>query len=114
MLPSTAVKEQKPALGVHRDRRGPLATRASRLNRAVPRSMDRVQFEHILENASRAAIVLIGIFAFAVAMALGKFILAPIALAIVVGLMFGPIADGLERRGVPSSLSAGVVVLLLL
>ena len=76
--------------------------------------MDRVQFEHILQNASRVAVVLIGVVAFAVAMALGKFILAPISLAIVVGLMFGPVADAMERRGVPSALSAGVVVLLFL
>lgn len=44
-------------------------------------------------------------------MALGKFILAPISLAIVIGLMFGPISDIMERRGVPSALSAGVVVI---
>jgi predicted PurR-regulated permease PerM len=57
---------------------------------------------------------LIGVFAFAVAMSLGKFILAPISLAIVIGLMFGPVADAMEGRGVPSGLSAGVVVLLFL
>ena len=34
-------------------------------------------------------------------MSLGKFILAPISLAIVIGLMFGPVADAMERRGVP-------------
>ena len=33
------------------------------------------------------------------ALALGKVILAPICLAIVVGLMFGPVADVMERRG---------------
>ncbi len=91
-----------------------MATKTSRLNRAVPRSMDRVQFEHILQTASRVAILMMALFTFAVAMALGKFILAPISLAIVVGLMFGPVADALERRGVPSALSAGVVVLLFL
>jgi len=91
-----------------------MATMRARQNRAVPRSMDRAPFERILENASRVSILLIGVVAFAVAMALGKFILAPIALAIVVGLMFGPVADAMERRGLPSALSAGVVVLLLL
>jgi len=73
--------------------------------------MDRVQFEHILGNSSRVALLFIGILAFCVAMALGKFILAPISLAIVIGLMFGPVADAMERRGVPSALSAGFVVL---
>lgn len=76
--------------------------------------MDRTQFENILQNASRLSILMIGIFAFAVAMSLGKFILAPISLAIVIGLMFGPVADAMERRGVPSALSAGVVVILFL
>lgn len=76
--------------------------------------MDRTQFEHILQNVSQLSIMMIGIFAFAVAMSLGKFILAPISLAIVIGLMFGPVADAMERRGVPSALSAGVVVILFL
>jgi predicted PurR-regulated permease PerM len=40
--------------------------------------------------------------------------LAPVTLAIVVGLMFGPVADRLESVGVPPALSAAVVVLLLL
>jgi predicted PurR-regulated permease PerM len=88
-----------------------VATQASIRRAAAPRSMDRVQFEHILGNSSKIAILVIGVFAFCVAMALGKFILAPISLAIVVGLMFGPVGDALERRGVPSALSAGVVVL---
>ena len=34
--------------------------------------------------------------------------------AIIVGLMFGPVADALETRGVPEAVSAGVVVLMLL
>ena len=73
--------------------------------------MDRVQFEHILVTTSRLAIILAGAVALAIALALGKFILAPIALAIVVGLMFGPVADAMERRGVPAALSAGIVVI---
>jgi predicted PurR-regulated permease PerM len=88
-----------------------VATRTLRERRAAPRSMDREQFERMLENATRVTIILMGIFAFAVAMSLGKFILAPISLAIVIGLMFGPVADAMERRGVPSALSAGIVVI---
>lgn len=91
-----------------------MATKAASQSRATPRSMDRAQFEHILRNASQLSILMMGIFAFAVAMSLGKFILAPISLAIVIGLMFGPVADAMERRGVPSALSAGVVVILFL
>ena len=73
--------------------------------------MGRAQFEHILLNTSQLAMILAGAVALAIALALGKFILAPISLAIVIGLMFGPVADAMERRGMPAALSAGVVVL---
>jgi predicted PurR-regulated permease PerM len=73
--------------------------------------MDRAQYEHILLTTSQLAMILAGGVALAVALSLGKFILAPISLAIVIGLMFGPVADAMERRGMPSALSAGVVVL---
>jgi predicted PurR-regulated permease PerM len=72
------------------------------------------QFERVLNNAARLAMVGIG---FAVLLALlqaGQVFLAPVTLAIVVGLMFGPVADRVEAWGVPPALSAGVVVLLLL
>ncbi len=91
-----------------------MAARTSRKSRATPNSMDRAQFENILSNTSQLAVLMMGIVAFAVAMSLGKFILAPISIAIVIGLMFGPVADMMERRGVPSSISAGVVVLVFL
>jgi len=88
-----------------------VATTRTKNSRAVPRSMDRAQFEHILENTSQLAVILLGAVALAIALALGKFILAPISLAIVIGLMFGPVADAMERRGLPTALSAGVVVI---
>lgn len=69
------------------------------------------QFERVMAGASRFSLVIVGILAVIIALALGKAILAPIALAIVVGLMFGPVADAMERRGVPAGLSAGVVVI---
>src|SRR3569832_1761103 len=85
--------------------------RPTRESRAAPKSMGRAQFEHILLNTSQLAMILAGAVALAIALALGKFILAPISLAIVIGLMFGPVADAMERRGMPAALSAGVVVL---
>jgi predicted PurR-regulated permease PerM len=88
-----------------------VAVTASNRRTPIPKSMDRAQFENILKNSSQIAILLVGVLAFAVAMALGKFILAPISLAIVIGLMFGPVSDIMEKRGVPSALSAGVVVI---
>lgn len=42
----------------------------------------------------------------------GKLILAPIMFSIVIGLMFGPVADRIERFGVPSTISAIIVVML--
>src|SRR5690242_52102 len=72
--------------------------------------MSRSQFEHALTVASRVAIVMGGVLAFLVALGLGKVILAPISLALIVGLVFGPMADALERRGLAPALSAAVVV----
>ncbi|MEO7222412.1 MAG: AI-2E family transporter, partial [Devosia sp.] len=62
-------------------------------------------------TTSQVAVVVLGGIALAFALSLGKFILAPISLAIVIGLMFGPVADAMEKRGLPSALSAGVVVI---
>lgn len=68
------------------------------------------QFDRVMTQTSRLALLVTGGLALVVALALGRVVLAPISLAIVVGLMFGPVADGLERRRVPSGLSAAVVV----
>jgi predicted PurR-regulated permease PerM len=76
--------------------------------------MSASQFARVMTVSVRLALLAIGALALITALALGRAILAPIALAVVVGLMFGPVADGLERRGVPPALSAGVVVLLFL
>jgi predicted PurR-regulated permease PerM len=70
------------------------------------------QFDRIVSQASRFSLLIAGGLSLVVALALGRVVLAPISLAIVVGLMFGPVADVLERRRVPAGLSAAVVVLL--
>lgn len=88
-----------------------MPTKASSRRIAVRKSMSGAQFEHIVTLASRLALVVIGVLAVTIALALGQVILAPISLAMVVGLMFGPVADGLEQRRIPSALSAGLVVL---
>ena len=69
------------------------------------------QFERVITASSRFAMVIVGVLAVIIALGLGKVILAPISLAIVVGLMFGPVADAMERRGLPAAISAGVVVI---
>jgi len=76
--------------------------------------MSQSQFERILNNASRLSIVAIGCVVMLFVLQAGQVFLAPVTLAIVVGLMFGPVADRVESFGVPPALSAAVVVLLLL
>lgn len=78
------------------------------------REISNTHFERILSNASQLAIVAMGAFVLLVALKLGEVVLAPVFLAITVGLMFGPVADILDKRGVPDGVSAGVVVLLFL
>jgi predicted PurR-regulated permease PerM len=74
--------------------------------------MSGAQFEHVVSFGAQIAVLVVGALAIALALALGRVILAPVCLAVVVGLMFGPLADVLERRRVPSALSAALVVLL--
>jgi predicted PurR-regulated permease PerM len=78
------------------------------------KSMDDSQFERVLTNVSRIAIVLIGAVVGLVALQAGQFFLAPVTLAVVIGLMFGPLADRLERLGIPPALSSGLVLLTLI
>ncbi|WEK05313.1 MAG: AI-2E family transporter [Candidatus Devosia phytovorans] len=81
---------------------------------AAQEDMSESQFERVLGNAARIALVFVGFFALLFALKEGQVFLAPVTLAIVIGLMFGPVADRVERFGVPPALSAGVVVLMLI
>lgn len=76
--------------------------------------MNESQFERVLNNAARLAVVAIGVVVMLFVLQAGQVFLAPVTLAIVVGLMLGPVADRLEAVGVPPALSAAAVVLLLL
>lgn len=89
-----------------------MPTKAStrRHQRAMPKSMNSSQFERVAERGARLAILAAGGLAVIVGLALGQVILAPICLALIIGLMFGPLADLFERRGVPPVLSAAIVV----
>jgi predicted PurR-regulated permease PerM len=78
---------------------------------ASGQDMSESQFERLLATAARIAMTLVGIVVLLVALREGQVFLAPVTLAIVIGLMFGPVADRVERFGVPPALSAGVVVL---
>ncbi len=82
--------------------------------KAASSEMSQSQFERVLGNAARLAMVGVGLAVLLTVLREGQVFLAPVTLAIVVGLMFGPVADRVERAGVPPALSAGIVVLLLL
>ncbi|ODT79248.1 MAG: hypothetical protein ABS76_20520 [Pelagibacterium sp. SCN 64-44] len=82
--------------------------------KTVPADMNESQFERVLNNAARLAVVGIGFAVLLMVLQAGQVFLAPVSLAIVIGLMFGPVADRLESWGVPPALSAGIVVVLLL
>jgi predicted PurR-regulated permease PerM len=85
---------------------------ASRPRQGLIKDIQRTNFERVLGNAAQFSIVTIGIVVAFVAVREAQVVLAPLFLAVTVGLMFGPVADMLEQRGVPEALSAGVVVLL--
>ena len=91
------------------------ASRAlKRPRRAAATAAPLSQFERVLSNAQSVAIVFIGFIVLLVVLKVGETVLAPVLLALVVGLMFGPMADFFERRGLPSALSSLLIVLLLL
>ena len=91
-----------------------MPTKASMSHRGRPTIMTAAQFERVLNNSAQLAILIIGAVAVIAVLSIGQVILAPILLAVVIGMMFGPLADMLERRGIRPALSAGVVVLVLL
>jgi predicted PurR-regulated permease PerM len=65
----------------------------------------------LLRGAQVAAIVL-GLIATIFALHAAQYILAPASLGVVVGLMLGPVATRLEKRGLAPGLSASLVVIL--
>lgn len=68
--------------------------------------------ELLLSRGSQISIIVVGLIAFIFALKAGEYILAPASLGVVVGLMLGPVATAVEKRGVPPGLSAILVVLL--
>jgi predicted PurR-regulated permease PerM len=80
----------------------------------LERELANTRFERILGNASQLALVFLGAIVALVAINAGQFILAPVFLAIIIGLMCGPLCDWMERRKVPPPISAAVVVVVLI
>lgn len=81
-------------------------------NPAFVRLPPKLDIDVLLAVAARLSLVLLATIAAMVALYLGRYILSPVALAIVIGLMFGPVATRLESRGAPKELAAILVVIL--
>lgn len=68
--------------------------------------------ELLLSRGAQAAVIGVGFLALVFALHAGEYVLAPIALGVVIGLMFGPVAARLERWGMRPGLSAAFVLVL--
>jgi len=69
-------------------------------------------FEMFLAQGAQGSLLLLGFVAFVFALDASEYVMAPTALGIVIGLMLGPLASRLERRGLPPGISATLVVAL--
>jgi predicted PurR-regulated permease PerM len=69
-------------------------------------------FELFLAQGAQAAAIFMSLVAFVFALHAAEYILAPVAMGVVIGLMLGPVASMLESRGLPPGLSAFVVFVL--
>jgi predicted PurR-regulated permease PerM len=86
--------------------------KSTRARPPVVRLPPKSNVELALARGSQLGAMLLGFVALVFALDHGEFLLAPVALAIVIGLMFGPVATRLERRGLPKGLSALAVTAL--
>ena len=68
-------------------------------------------FESVIAIGSRISMMILAAIAIVIALDYGEVILAPIFLGICIGLMFSPLAGRIEKYGVPTWLSALVIVL---
>ncbi len=65
-----------------------------------------------LDAAARVSVIFVASIVLVATLHFSKTVLSPILLAVVLGIMFGPIADRIERFRIPASWSAAIVVLL--
>src|SRR5690606_30938756 len=73
-----------------RARRSVQNTRKSRQERALARELAKTHFERVLANAAQISMVIVAVVASVMALQQAQVVLAPVFLAIIVGLMFGP------------------------
>jgi len=71
-------------------------------------------FEILLAQSAQISLVVIGTVAFIFALWAGQYVLAPVFMGVVIGLMLGPLAARLEQRGLLPGISATIVVVVFL
>lgn len=86
--------------------------RSPRARPPVVRLPPKSNVEILLSRGSQVGAIVLGLVAMVFALHAGRFLLAPVALAVVIGLMLGPVANRLERTGMPPLLSSFCVTLL--
>ena len=64
------------------------------------------------DAAARVSIIFVALVVLVATLHFSRTVLSPILLAVVIGIMFGPIADRIEKFRIPASWSAAIVVLL--
>jgi predicted PurR-regulated permease PerM len=84
---------------------------ASKRRRPFKNDITEAQFDRMVQTTSRLAMLFIGLCVVVFALKAAHAILVPVALAITIGLMFGPVADRLEARGIPPAISAALVLI---
>ncbi|WP_075996915.1 AI-2E family transporter [Salaquimonas pukyongi] len=84
------------------------------LQRNLPKSAAQaeppVTVKQLLDPAAKIAIIAVAGLAFVAALHFGRTLLLPVSMAVVIGLMFGPYADRLEKLGMRPAASAVMVV----
>lgn len=69
-------------------------------------------YEIVLQRGSQISIIILGLLGVAAALYFGRYVLAPTAFALVVGLVLGPVASRIEARGISPYVSALLVFIL--
>ncbi|PTW62933.1 putative PurR-regulated permease PerM [Breoghania corrubedonensis] len=76
------------------------------------RGVRHTDFEATIRTGARLSMIVLGCIVTVAVLDLAQMILAPIALAIIIGLMLGPLADRIEWLGIPPWISAAAIVVL--
>ncbi len=76
--------------------------------RLPPRSTSEI----VLQRSAQVSLVVVGLVAFVFALWAARFVLAPVMLAVVFGLMLGPVASRIERQGISPWVSSAFVFVL--